>query len=124
MTTPSQTVAVLGASNKPARYSYQALQLLRQLGHEAIPIHPSLDQIDGVAVSASLGQIDRHVDTLTLYVNSTVAAGLADEIIALKPGRVIFNPGTESPELAQTLAANGIPCQEACTLILLGTGQF
>ena len=124
MTTPSQTVAVLGASNKPARYSYQALQQLRQLGHDAIPIHPTLDQIDGVAVTASLGQIDRNVDTLTLYVNPAVATSLAAEIIALKPGRVIFNPGTESPELAEALAANGIPCQEACTLVLLETGKF
>ena len=124
MTGTSQTVAVLGASDKPDRFSYQALQLLRQHGHTTIPIHPALNEIDGVPVTASIDQLARAVDTLTVYVNATVSAGLADKIVALKPGRVIFNPGAESPELAQALDANGIPHQNACTLILLDTGQF
>lgn len=124
MTANTQTVAVLGASNKLDRYSYRALQLLRQHGHTAIPVHPSLDEIDSVAVIPTLDQIDQAVDTLTIYVNPDVSAGLANEIIALKPGRVIFNPGSESAELTETLEANGISFEEGCTLVLLETGQF
>lgn len=124
MTGKAQTVAVLGASNKQDRYSWRAISLLKEHGHDAIPIHPSLAEIDGMPVTPSLGQIDRAVDTLTLYVNAAVSARLSDEIIALKPGRVIFNPGTESSDLASLLEVNGIPFEEACTLVLLDTGQF
>lgn len=124
MKTNTQTVAVLGASNKQDRYSYKALQLLQKFGHSAIPVHPVLEEINGVAVKQSLDQIDQAVDTVTVYVNPDVSAGLADQIIALKPGRVIFNPGAESSELAEALDANRIPYEEACTLVLLETGQF
>lgn len=124
MVTNVQTVAVLGASNKPDRYSYKALQLLRQSGHTVIPVHPVLEEIDGVPVTQTLDQIDQAVDTLTVYVGPAISARLANEFVTLKPGRVIFNPGAESPELAEALKANGIPFQEACTLMLINTGQF
>lgn len=124
MTANSHTVAVLGASDKPDRFSYKALQLLRQHGHKVIPIHPALNEIDGVPVKAALDHIDQPVDTLTVYVSAAVSAGLIDKIVALKPGRVIFNPGSESPELTDALDANAIVYQDACTLVLLNTGQF
>jgi hypothetical protein len=47
-----------------------------------------------------------------------------DYIVSLKPRRVIFNPGTENPEFVQLLEANGIQCEIACTLVLLGTNQY
>lgn len=124
MTTNAQTVAVLGASNKPDRFSYKAIQLLRQSGHTIIPIHPTLEEIDGVPVTPSIDQIDQAVDTLTVYVSPAVSAGLVDAIVVMNPGRVIFNPGTESRELTEVLDANGIRYEEACTLVLLDTGQF
>lgn len=124
MTTNAQTVVVLGASAKPNRFSYRALKLLQQHGHNVIPIHPTLEKIDGVSVTATIDQIDEAVDTLTVYVNSTVSANLGDKIVALKPGRVIFNPGAESPELRKALKASSIPYQEACTLVMLNTGRF
>jgi predicted CoA-binding protein len=35
-------VAVLGASNKPDRYSYKAVMLLKEMGHAPYPVHPTL----------------------------------------------------------------------------------
>jgi hypothetical protein len=49
---------------------------------------------------------------------------MQDAILALRPGRVILNPGTESPALEQALTTAGIPWQHACTLVMLRTGQF
>lgn len=124
MTKNSQTVVVLGASAKPNRFSYKALKLLRHHGHNVIPIHPILEKIDGVPVTATIDRIVEAVDTLSIYVNSSISASLADQIVDLEPGRVIFNPGAESLELQKTLDANSIPYQEACTLVMLNTGAF
>ena len=71
-----------------------------------------------------LGAIDGPVDTLTMYVGPAISTGVADKIVALRPGRVIFNPGTENPELQGKLDGAGIPWEEACTLVLLNTGQY
>ncbi|PKN32809.1 MAG: CoA-binding protein, partial [Deltaproteobacteria bacterium HGW-Deltaproteobacteria-20] len=49
---------------------------------------------------------------------------LQDAILALRPGRVILNPGTESAALEQALTEAGIPWAHACTLVMLRTGQF
>ena len=125
METPNTTtVAILGASNNPDRYSHRALTMLREHGYDAVPIHPALDSIDGVPVAHSIGEIDRPVDTLTLYVNPDRLRDLLDDVVALKPRRVIFNPGTESPTARSRLEESKIACQEACTLVLLRTGQF
>ena len=124
MKTDSQRVAILGASDKPDRYAYRAFSMLREHGHTPVPVHPRLEVIEGVSVVAELGSIEDAVDTLTLYVNPGISEPMAEEIIALNPGRVIFNPGTESDVLAARLGEAGIETLEACTLVMLGTGQF
>ena len=119
-----QTVVVLGASSKPERYSNKAVSLLKTHGHKVIPVHPAIKEIVGLPVAASLAEIDRNVDTLTLYVSSVHSTPLIDAILSLNPTRVIFNPGTENPELRDTLKEQGIHAEDACTLVLLNTGQF
>ncbi len=117
-------VAILGASNKPERYSHQALRLLAENGHAVFPIHPALAEIDGHPTFQRLADLSAPVHTLTMYVSPSHSTGMADEIISAHPARVIFNPGTENPALEEKLSAAGIPVLRACTLVLLRTGQF
>ena len=117
-------VAVLGASPKPARYSNQCIRLLRQHGYRVTPIHPRFERIEDLPVTHSLDAIDDTVDTLTLYVGPALLEPQADDIVRLKPGRVIFNPGTETPEVQARLEEAGIEWFEACTLVMLKTNQF
>ena len=53
-----------------------------------------------------------------------VPESLGDAIVRLKPKRVIFNPGAESPALRKKLEAAGIRVLWECTLVLLRTRQF
>ncbi len=117
-------VAVVGASNKPERYSHQAVVLLAQKGHAVYPLHPALAEIEGHRVFRTLADIPVPLHTITLYVSPSLSAGMAGALIAANPARVIFNPGTENPELEQQLAAAGIAVVRACTLVLLRTDQF
>ena len=117
-------VVILGASDKPERYAHQAQQLLVRHGHEVIPVHPQLKEIEGVLVVADLAQVDGPVDTVTMYVGPAISSELSGKLIALKPRRVLFNPGSENPPLSTQLQATGIGVEEACTLVLLHTGQF
>jgi hypothetical protein len=121
---PTERVVIIGASDNPERYSHQAQLLLRQHGHEVVPVHPKLTAIEGVPVVADVSAISGPVDTVTLYVGPQISLTLKDKLIALKPRRVIFNPGTENAALEESLTAAGIACEEACTLVLLRTGQF
>ena len=119
-----QTVVVLGASPKPERYSNKAVRLLLEHGHRVMPVHPAIEEIEQLPVVRALEHIEGSIDTLTIYVSPSISAPLQSDILNLKPERVIFNPGTENSELKQALERDGITVEEACTLVLLNTGQF
>ncbi len=117
-------VAVIGASNKPERYSYQAVKLLKEKGHEVYPVHQRIRNIEGIAVYPSLKDILDPIDTVSLYVSADISTLLAEDILAKKRRRIIFNPGAENPLLEARVKQAGIQPVNACTLVMLKTGQF
>jgi len=124
MSAEDHTVAVLGASPKADRYANQAIRLLKTFHYSVVPIHPSHPEIEGLPVSRTLRDVRRPIHTLTVYVGPGRSLSLADDIVDLKPGRVILNPGTESAELEERLTRAGIPVIRGCTLVMLHSGQF
>ena len=120
----SQSVAVLGASNNPDRYSYKAFQSLKKHGYHPLPVSPYLASLEGEPSVGSLKDLSKPVDTVTMYVNPRTSDDVTNDILFLKPRRVIFNPGSENPKLEKTLMAAGIHVVKACTLVLLDTGKF
>lgn len=117
-------VAIVGASDKPDRYSYRAVEQLLAAGHTVFPVHPRVKQVQNLTVYATLSDIPEPIHTVTLYVSAALSDKLEKELIALRPRRVIFNPGTENHPLMTTLLAHDIAAGEACTLVLLSTGNF
>ena len=119
-----ETVAVLGASSKPDRYSHKAMLLLQEHGHTPIPVHPKEKSILDRKVFTDLSELDVHVDTVTVYVRPELLQKQLDDLINLHPGRVIMNPGTEDQKVADELENRDIQVVQACTLVMLNTGQF
>ena len=114
---------VLGASDNPSRYSYLALHRLRNLGHPVVAIGKKTGVVADVAIEKEKKDFE-NVDTVTLYLNPTHQKQYYDYIISLKPKRIIFNPGAENDELLTLAIKNGIKPLEACTLVMLATGQY
>ncbi|MFY7651398.1 MAG: CoA-binding protein [Chitinophagaceae bacterium] len=114
---------VLGASDNPERYSYKAIKLLQLKGHDVVAVGRKETQVDAIKVVKNFPSNEK-VHTVTLYLNPAAQAEYISSIIALAPERVIFNPGTENEDFAQELMVNGIDPVEACTLVMLSTGQF
>ncbi len=117
-------VAILGASDKPGRYSYKALLALIEKGHTVFPVHQRLKEIDGIKVYPKIANIMDPIDTLTLYVSANISSLLIDEILQKDPKRIIFNPGAENTDLNAKAVKKGIKTLNACTLVLLHTNQF
>lgn len=117
-------VVVLGATPKPGRFAHQAMLLLKKHGYKITPVHPRFEEIESIKAVKHMGEITDPVQTLTLYVGAAKLDHMIDEIIDLKPQRVIFNPGTESRALQKALSANNIQWLEDCTLVMLNSGKF
>jgi uncharacterized protein len=114
---------VIGASENPERYSNRAVRMLKQHGHEVVAVGLRSGTIDGVEIK--IGQPDeQHVNTVTLYVGPANQAAWLDYIAALKPQRLILNPGTENTAIHEWAIAQGIEPVEACTLVMLSVGTY
>ena len=114
---------VLGASDNPARYSYLAVEKLNRYGHPVIAIGKKEGQVGDTKIITDRPD-EKEVDTVTLYLNPQLQKQYYDYILLLHPKRLIFNPGAENEELYDLAKANGIEPVEACTLVLLSTGQY
>jgi predicted CoA-binding protein len=117
-------VSVLGASPNPERYSHMAVKMLGDYGHEVFPVNPKAGDIAGISAYRRLPDIPSPVHTVTVYLAPERSDAAAEDILAARPKRVIFNPGAENAALARRLEASGIAVVEACTLVLLRTNQF
>lgn len=118
-----KTTLVLGASDNPSRYSYLAIKRLRSLN---VPVHAIGKRHTVVAdVTIETEKISwDDIHTVTLYLNPVHQAGYYNYILELKPKRIIFNPGAENDDLYEMATEKGIETLEACTLVLLSTGQY
>ena len=114
---------VIGASDNPSRYSYLAVQRLRQNGHPVVAIGKK-DTIVGDVNVGNKKLPFTDIDTITLYINPLHQKEYYDYIVSLKPKRIIFNPGAENDELTDLAKKNNIQPLEACTLVMLATGQY
>ena len=114
---------VIGASENRNRYSNLATNNLLGKGHEVVAIGKQAGKINDVTIETTKVPFEK-IDTVTLYLNPAHQQQYYDYILSLKPRRVIFNPGAENEEFEQMLEEKGIMAQEACTLVLLSTGQF
>ena len=114
---------VLGASLKEDRYSNRAIKQLRahNINTKAVGLLEGV--IEDVKIIKGKPNFN-NIETVTLYLNAKRQKDYYNYIIALKPKRVIFNPGTENPEFMELLKKCNIEFEVACTLTLLATNQY
>ena len=120
----SKTVVVLGATPKEDRFANRAMRMLQEHGHRAIPVNPAFDDVLGQPCLRSITDVAEPIDTITMYVGPARSEPLIADILAAKPRRILFNPGSENDHLASEARSAGIEVVEGCTLVMLGAGTF
>jgi uncharacterized protein len=123
MHSPVKKTLVLGGSSNPERYSYLAINKLREHQHPVLAIGRRSARVADITVLQEMSPVS-DLDTVTVYLNKENQKNYYDFVLAQHPRRVIFNPGAENPEFEKILTDQGIQVLEACTLVLLATGQF
>lgn len=117
-------VALIGATDKPDRYAYQAMKLLLEKGHRVFPVHPRLGEIEGIRVYQTLHEIPEPIHTMTFYVGAARSSSMSEEILGCRSQRMIFNPGAENDDLEKQARDAGIETVRGCTIMMLKTNQF
>lgn len=119
----TKTTLIIGATTKPNRYAYKAALLLQEKNIPVEAVGRQNDTLDHIIIHKDLIAFE-NIHTVALYINPKVQDMYEDYIIQLQPKRVIFNPGTENPNLQSRLEHHGISYENACTLVMLKTGQY
>ena len=114
---------VIGASENPSRYSNMATKRLLQSGYKVRCFGLKSGTIQDVDIETELPSGEK-IHTLTLYINPIHQKDIIDDLLALKPKRIIFNPGTENPDFEKRAISQGIEVLEACTLVMLSTSIY
>ncbi len=114
---------VLGASENPSRYANIAVKRLQSHNMPVIAVGYKEGSIDGTKIQKEFPN-EEDIDTVTLYLSKKNQIQYYDDIVNLKPKRVIFNPGTANQEFEERLAKNDIEVVDACTLVMLSTGEY
>ena len=114
---------VLGASTNPGRASHAAVYRLLASGHEPVPVGIRQGEIADIPILNGKPEIE-DVHTISLYLNAQRQKEYYDYIFSLHPKRIIFNPGTENPELAMLAHENEVEVEVGCTLVMLTLDDY
>jgi uncharacterized protein len=116
---------IIGATPDRSRYAYVAAQMLASYNHEIVPVSIKTGEVMGNEILdlRKRPAID-DVHTVTMYVGTRNQSEWYDYILGLKPKRIIFNPGTENDLFEQMAEDRGIEALQACTLVMLRSGQY
>jgi predicted CoA-binding protein len=121
----SKLTLIVGATDNPERYAYRAAELLQTKWIPFVPIGVKKGIVfEEEILDLRLKPVLAGIHTITLYLGPQNQSEWIDYLIGLGPKRIIFNPGTENPLFFQKVKAAGIEALEACTLVMLTTGQF
>lgn len=114
---------VLGASIHGSRFSHLAIKSLVKNNIEVFAIGARKGIVDGISIITEKIELEG-LHTVTIYLNARNQSSYIDYIVSLSPKRIIFNPGSENPELLLKARQNGIEVVFNCTLVMLSNGSY
>lgn len=117
------SVAIVGASPKPDRYSHQAVLRYQEKGWIVWPINPTATPVAGLTAYLTLSSLPGSPDIVCMYVNPHIGLEMLDEIVAAHPSVLWLNPGADGEPLLSTARSRGLTVYEGCTLVVLSWGD-
>ena len=105
-----KTIAMVGASPDPTKFSYGVLRVLHETGYDMIPVNPreEVTEIRGLEVFPTLASIDRPVDMVQVFRSSEALMEVAEQAIAIGAKVLWAQIGVRDDEAARLAEAAGL----------------
>ena len=106
----AQTIAMIGASDNPARPSYGVMKFLQDHGYRVLPVNPTItgEHVHGEYIWRDLSQIGEPIDIVDIFRNSEAAGEAVDQAIAAGAKAVWMQLGVVNEEAAERAEAAGL----------------
>lgn len=111
-----QRFAVAGASQDRSKYGNKVLRCYVQNKLEAVPVNPTVSEVEGLPAYPSLADVPGDIDGVSIITPPKVTEKVVSEAIARGIKNIWMQPGAESAaaiQAAETAGANviaGGPC--------------
>lgn len=115
-----KTVAIIGASNKRAKFGNKAVRAFVKTGHKVFPVHPALAEVEGLPCYKSISDVPERPDVVSVYVGPEILVKLLPDIAARGCDEVWLNPGTESPDVFERALELGLKTVQTCSILAVG----
>lgn len=116
----SKTIAIIGASTDRKKYGNKAVRAFRDGGWTVYPVNAKADEVEGITAYKSIVDVPTPIDRVSMYVPPTVGKTMLDDIQAINPGELFFNPGSEDVEVLKDAKARGLNAINACSIVNIG----
>ena len=105
-----KTIAMVGASSDPSKFSYGVLRVLHETGYDMIPVNPleAGNEIRGLKCHESLASIERPVDMVEVFRTSEAAYGVTQEAIEIGAKVIWMQIGVRNDAAARLAEAAGL----------------
>jgi uncharacterized protein len=106
----TRTIAIVGASPRPARPSHRVMRFLQEHGYRCLPVNPFAagGEILGEPVYARLADIAEPIDMVDIFRRSELAGAAVDEAIAIGAKAVWMQLGVLDDAAAVRAEAHGL----------------
>lgn len=106
----ARTIAMIGASDRPERPSYEVMATLQAHGYRVIPVNPQIagEHIHGEYIFHDLAQIGVPIDIVDIFRNSAAAGEAVDAAIAAGAKAVWMQLGVVNEAAAARAEAVGL----------------
>ena len=105
----SQTIAVVGLSDNPDRFSYRVAKYLQDQGYRIIPVNPMLEEVLGEKSYPDLNAVPEPIDMVDIFRRSELVAPVVDQAIEVKAKYIWMQDGVIDRESAAKAEHAGIP---------------
>ena len=109
------TIAVVGASGKPEKASYDIMRRLQQVGYRVVPVNPRETEVLGERCYPSLADIPDAIDIVSVFRRAEDTPAIADEAVSIGAKALWLQTGISNEEAAARAAAGGlVVVMDAC----------
>ena len=105
----SRTIAVVGLSDDPDRFSFRVSRYMQEQGYRIIPVNPMVQEVLGEKCYPDLKSVPEHIDMVNIFRRSELVPPVVDQAIEVGVRYIWMQDGVINPDSAAKAEAAGIP---------------
>jgi predicted CoA-binding protein len=104
----ARTIAVVGASNDPEKYSHEVASYLMEQGYRIIPVNPSEEEVLGERAYDTVDQIPEQVDVVDVFLPPEKTPEIAEDAVQAGAKALWLQEGIENEQTRQIAEEGGL----------------